>query len=270
MEREEAGATPRRVSRGSSLTKVGTVHEDVNIPLGSLPHYVQEKLAAFDANADGFISLSEILRHGAELEHARSRNTTYRRLLVVLVIVWLASLAAVFGVVTGGVVVTRQSIIPAGTSALTTRDGDTVVQTVPFSATMQASSAMPDDFWQGLTHLTLVAPNDTWLRMAVQATARIQGPGAEGSVIKARACVRACMRACVLRAPGRAALGIDCMRSPLLLTWRATLSLLRPGGDQLRHGAAGRAAPVVFGRHGAAVCGSGLHCGTFGPASVAD
>ena len=98
--------------------------------------------------------------------------------------VWLASVAAIFGVVMGSVVVTRQSVIARGSSVLTTRDGESVVQTTPFSASMVASSTMPDNFWQGLTHLTLVSPTNSWLRLSVDAVARIYDTGTEGSIMK--------------------------------------------------------------------------------------
>ncbi len=65
-DREEAGATPRGAKSAKSD---GT---DVSIPLASLPEYVQEKLTAFDTDGDGFITLAEILRHGAELEKSKA------------------------------------------------------------------------------------------------------------------------------------------------------------------------------------------------------
>ena len=107
LEREEAGWTPR----SASLHKLSRAppEEDVNIPLENLPKCVQEKLAAFDTDGDGIITLSEILRHGAELENAHRRNATYKRAFFGLGFTWLASLVAVFGVVLGSVALMRQA-----------------------------------------------------------------------------------------------------------------------------------------------------------------
>ena len=96
VEREEAAATPcssmARLSMGhasggksraNALNDVNNALADVNITLASLPEYVQEKLKAFDVDGDGFISLAEILRHGAELEqskqHVAVRHVALRR-----------------------------------------------------------------------------------------------------------------------------------------------------------------------------------------------
>ena len=96
VEREEAAATPRSSvarlsfggggggkSRANALADVNNALADVNITLASLPEYVQEKLKAFDVDGDGFISLAEILRHGAELEqskqHVAVRHQALRR-----------------------------------------------------------------------------------------------------------------------------------------------------------------------------------------------
>ena len=106
MEREEAGATPR-------ASKLSTAHADVQIPLASLPQYVQEQLAEFDTDGNGIISLAEILRHGAELQHSKRSVTAYRRVIVLLLFVWAASIAAIFGVVTAGVAITRQTDVGA-------------------------------------------------------------------------------------------------------------------------------------------------------------
>ena len=69
---------------------------------------------------------------------------------------------------------------------MTTRDGANVVQTAQFSRTAALSSDLPDTFWLHMTDLTLTSPNDSWLHLKVDATARIQGTGTLGSVIKAR------------------------------------------------------------------------------------
>ena len=104
-EREETARTPR----ASRPPHKEVVQEDVSIPLENLPKFVQERLAAFDTDGDGTISLAEILRHGAELEHAHRRHAKYKRAFFALGFTWLASLAAVFGVVMGSVVLMRQA-----------------------------------------------------------------------------------------------------------------------------------------------------------------
>ena len=125
------------------------------------------------------------MSHGAELESAKQQNATYKRLFLGLSLLWLASLAAIFGVVMGSVAVTRQTIIPSNSGGvMTLRDGNTVVQTAPFTVSRPASSANDDAFWQGLTYLTLTSTTGSWVQLGVQATARIQGTGTGGSVIK--------------------------------------------------------------------------------------
>jgi hypothetical protein len=96
-------------------------------------------------------------------------------------------MAAVFGVVFGVVLVTRQTVIAAGSAAMTTRDGVTVVQTAPFTRPEAISSELPDAQWSSLTQLSVSSPDDSWVRLNVLGTARLQGTGVYGSVIKARA-----------------------------------------------------------------------------------
>jgi hypothetical protein len=180
-DREEAGATPRNANKSASFTKASD--GDVSIPLASLPEYVQEKLAAFDTDGDGFITLAEILRHGAELEKSKASVTHYRRIVALLLCAWAVSLAAVFGVVTAGVAVTRQTLVSRGSALMTTRDGDTIVQTARATATYAASSALNDEYWQELSHLTIYT-NESWVRLGVTGTARVGGSGTYGSVIQ--------------------------------------------------------------------------------------
>ena len=175
LEREEAGATPRS----------SKAHADVRIPLASLPPYVQEQLATFDADGDGVISLAEILRHGAELEHSQRRNSTYRRIIALLLLAWAASMAAIFGVVTAGVAVTRQTVVSPGSNVMTTRDGKSVVQTATARVLYSsASSEMPDSYWLEASHFSFTSDNESWLRLTVLGTARVMGSGAYGSVVK--------------------------------------------------------------------------------------
>ena len=244
LEREEAGQTPRV----ASLRKQSRAppEEDVSIPLENLPKYVQEKLAAFDSDGDGIITLSEILRHGAELEHAHRRNATYKRAFFGLAFTWLASLAAVFGVVMGSVVLMRQAracvhaaacvvlaaqgctrlpggaqtIIPPGTSVMTTRDGESVVQTSSFSRTAPLSSDLPDTFWMHMTDLTLTSPTDSWVHLNVEATARIQGTGTLGSVVKAR---RIVLRTCGAQLCGAACASRDADAHAQVVTSSGTI-----------------------------------------------
>ena len=54
-------------------TEVTAYLSEVHIKLSDLPPYVAERLAVFDADGDGTISTSEIMRHGAALEHARHK-----------------------------------------------------------------------------------------------------------------------------------------------------------------------------------------------------
>ena len=187
VEREEAAATPRTSVGRLSFKK--DAMSDVNIPLASLPEYVQEKLAAFDKDGDGNISLAEILHHGAELERTKQSVAHYRRLVAVLLLAWAVSMAAIFGVVTAGVAVTRQTVVTPGSALMMTRDGTQVVQTGAARQTLsQASSSWDDSFWQELTHMSLVssaaAGGDSWVRLGVVGTARIQGTGSLGSVIQ--------------------------------------------------------------------------------------
>jgi hypothetical protein len=192
LEREEAAATPRSSKAWQDY------HAD--IPLASLPEYARQKLASLDTNGDGVISVAEIMHHGAELERSQGAVRHYRRLLVLLMIGWLASLAAVFGVVTAGVTVTRQTRVDggSGTSVMTTKDGSSVVHTGLYTVTQEASSQLDDSVWQSLTHFSIESPTNSWLRLAVLSTARIQGPGTYGSVIQAR---RACAPAAALVGP---------------------------------------------------------------------
>lgn len=175
MEREESGVTPRSSKAAAA--------SDVSFPLASLPEYVQEKLAAFDTDGDGIISLAEIMRHGAELEKSKQSVSHYRRLLGVLVVVWAASIAAIFGTVTAGVAVTRQTVVSPGSSVMLTRDG-LVVQTGLASQSSDAWSGQTDSFWQELRHFSIATSDNSWLRLAVTGTMRIQGTGALGSVVQ--------------------------------------------------------------------------------------
>jgi hypothetical protein len=58
---------------GAVSAEVAGFLSEVNIKLADLPPYVAEKLAVFDADNDGCISTTEIMRHGAALEHARHK-----------------------------------------------------------------------------------------------------------------------------------------------------------------------------------------------------
>jgi hypothetical protein len=102
---------------------------------------------------------------------------------------WAASMAAIFGVVTAGVAVTRQTVVSPGSALMMTKDGSRVVQTAVAAETLgQASSALSDAYWQELTHLGFLSSGangeDTWVRLNVVGTARIQGTGTLGSVVQ--------------------------------------------------------------------------------------
>jgi hypothetical protein len=135
------------------------------------------------ASAAGTISTEEILQHGAALEHARLRNRTYKTLFVILALVWLAQMAAIFGIVAGVVLYTRQTVVPSGGAALTTRDGTAVIQTAAYTQESAMSSALPDDAFSQLTHFTVTAPGGSWVKLAVLGVARITGTGTFGSVM---------------------------------------------------------------------------------------
>jgi hypothetical protein len=97
-------------------------------------------------------------------------------------------MAAVFGIVFGVVLVTRQTLVPPGSAALTTRDGVTVVQTAPFTRPAALSSQLADEEWSSLTQMSVSSATDnSWVRLNVLGTARLQGTGVYGSIIKARA-----------------------------------------------------------------------------------
>ena len=102
---------------------------------------------------------------------------------------WAASMAAIFGVVTAGVAVTRQTVVSPGSALMMTKDGSRVVQTAVAAETLgQASSALSDAYWQELTHLGFLSSGangeDTWVRLNVVGTARVQGTGTLGSVVQ--------------------------------------------------------------------------------------
>ena len=83
---------------------------------------------------------------------------------------------------------------------MTTRDGESVVLTGQASRTFELSSALSDQAWAQMKHLTLTSPTDSWVRLNVEATARFNGTGTLGSVVKARRVrLRAAVR-CVRRA----------------------------------------------------------------------
>ena len=75
--RERAGASIRIATpldpAGAVTKEVAGFFSEVNLKLADLPPYVAEKLAVLDADNDGFISTTEIMRHGAALEHARHK-----------------------------------------------------------------------------------------------------------------------------------------------------------------------------------------------------
>lgn len=169
---------------GVVTTEVAGFLSEVNIRLADLPPYVAEKLAAFDADNDGCISTTEIMRHGAALEHARHKNKTYKTMFIILFVAWVAQMAAVFGVVAGVVVYTRQTVVPSGSAALTTKDGSAIVQTAAFSQQSSISSALPDSSFADLTHFTVTAPSGSWVKLAVLGAARITGEGSFGSVVQ--------------------------------------------------------------------------------------
>ena len=108
----------------------------------------------------------------------------YRKLLFLLCIAFVAQLAATFGVVAGVVLYTRQSVVPRGTAALTTVDGTQVIQTASFAQSSTMSSALPDDAFQQLKLMTVNAPSGSWVQLFVLGTARIQGSGQLGSVVR--------------------------------------------------------------------------------------
>ena len=100
-------------------------------------------------------------------------------------------MAAIFGVVTAGVAVTRQTVVSPGSALMMTKDGSRVVQTAVAAETLgQASSALSDSYWQELTHLGFMSTGangaDTWVRLNVVGAARIQGTGSLGSVVQVR------------------------------------------------------------------------------------
>ena len=126
---------------------------------------------------------------GLTLARPISLPQHYRRLICVLLLAWAASMAAIFGVVTAGVAVTRQTVVSPGSALMMTKDGSRVVQTAVAAETLgQASSALSDAYWQELTHLgfmsTGAAGEETWIRLNVVGAARIQGTGSLGSVVQ--------------------------------------------------------------------------------------
>lgn len=79
--------TPKPMGRLTLLTKRlrGVPQEPATIKISDLPDYVSQKLAQFDLDGDGLISIDEILQKGAEVEHlkykARARLAGGVRLL---------------------------------------------------------------------------------------------------------------------------------------------------------------------------------------------
>lgn len=79
---------------------------------------------------------------------------------------------------------TRQSVVPRGTAALTTVDGKQVIQTASFAQSSTVSSALPDEAFQQLRLMTVTSPSGSWVQLTVLGSARIQGAGQFGSVIR--------------------------------------------------------------------------------------
>ena len=69
----EAPSPVGRVSHLMSVRLLGVKEPRVNdsIRIADLPNHVAKKLAQFDADGDGEISIEEILTAGAEVEHLR-------------------------------------------------------------------------------------------------------------------------------------------------------------------------------------------------------
>jgi hypothetical protein len=93
-------------------------------------------------------------------------------------------LIATFGVVTGVVLYTRQTIVPQGTAALTTSDGSAVVQTASFSEQAALSSALPNSAFSQMTQFSITSPTGSFLQLSVSGFGRIQGTGQFGSVVQ--------------------------------------------------------------------------------------
>jgi hypothetical protein len=104
---------------------------------------------------------------------------------VLLLFVWAASIAAIFGVVTAGVAITRQTLVHSGSPAMMTRDG-LIVQTQAALETQDTSSALPDTVWQRLKYFNLEGSNNSWLQLDVLSTARVYGTGSLGSIVRVR------------------------------------------------------------------------------------
>ena len=84
----------------------------------------------------------------------------------------------------GVVLYTRQSVVSRSTAALTTVDGTQVIQTASFAMSSSVSSALPDQAFKQLKLLEISAPSGSWVQLTVLGTARIQGAGTFGSVVK--------------------------------------------------------------------------------------
>ena len=109
----------------------------------------------------------------------------YRNLVIILFAVWAAQIATTFGTMFGVVQVTRSSLVPTGSSTLTTTDGLTAIATASLSIYQTLSSVLPDEAFQKMT-VFQVSNNATGslLSLSVLGFARIMSTGSYGSVIR--------------------------------------------------------------------------------------
>ena len=112
------------------------------------------------------------------------QNIRLNRRVIILFMMWVLQVLATFGVVISVTLYTRTSVVPAGSSTLTTTDGRSVIQTAPFSQQSTLSSALPNEAFTSMTHFTATSPSGSFIQLLVLGFARIQGSGTFGSTVQ--------------------------------------------------------------------------------------
>ncbi|KAJ1418980.1 hypothetical protein B484DRAFT_139716 [Ochromonadaceae sp. CCMP2298] len=114
----------------SQTARQGTMPDAV-ISLKDLPKDVAEKLAGYDIDGDGQISLSEVVHGAMQLQMSDQKVVFYKRMIIAIFCIWLLTMGAVFGVTYAAVTLSKETSVDdsSGEAKMTTADESFVVQT---------------------------------------------------------------------------------------------------------------------------------------------